>query len=287
MIDIAIIGAGAVGSIILHLIKDSHFQIDIFATEIRDINIEKDGVILPTGFTTKTLTKANKQYDIIFITTKAFMIDRIMPNIESMIHEDTKIIICQNGYSQNERFQHSIVFHAAVYISGQKMQDKVIYFRDNKLVLPINPHTQTIQNAFKDTQLNIILAEDYLSQIWFKLLVNLGINSMTALTQNTAQIQKVPEIQQLIIQLLKEGVMVANAESQHFNDTTIDQILSIYAGYPDHMGTSMYYDMLNQSPTEYEFIQGYIYERARYHHLATPTLDIIYAILKGYQFSRI
>lgn len=52
------------------------------------------------------------------------------------------------------------------------------------------------------------------------------------------------------------------------------------------MGTSMYYDTLNQTLTEYEFIQGYIYESARKHQLTTPTLDIVYTLLKGYQFNR-
>lgn len=287
MKQVAIIGAGAVGSIILHLIKDNkQFNIDIFATEHRDVIIEKDNILMPTGYKTKVLSEANKQYDIILITTKAFMNDTIMPSINSMTHENTNIIICQNGYSQNERFNHPNVFHAAVYISGQKKPDKVVYFRDNKLVLPINEQTKVIQSLFSNTQLDITLAIDYFTQIWYKLLVNLGINSMTALTKNTVQIQKVPEIKQLMIKVLQEGIMVANAEQQHFNEKTIEQILNIYAGYPDHMGTSMYYDTLNQSPTEYEFIQGYIYDRARYHQLTTPTLDIVYALLKGYQYNR-
>lgn len=287
MKQVAIIGAGAVGSIILHLIKDNkQFNIDIFATEHRDVIIEKDNILMPTGYKTKVLSEANKQYDIILITTKAFMNDTIMPSINSMTHENTNIIICQNGYSQNERFNHPNVFHAAVYISGQKKPDKVVYFRDNKLVLPINEQTKVIQSLFSNTQLDITLAIDYFTQIWYKLLVNLGINSMTALTKNTVQIQKVPEIKQLMIKVLQEGIMVANAEQQHFNEKTIEQILNIYAGYPDHMGTSMYYDTLNQSPTEYEFIQGYIYDRARYHQLTTPTLDIVFALLKGYQYNR-
>ena len=37
--------------------------------------------------------------------------------------------------------------------------------------------------------------------------------------------------------------------------------MKIYQGYPDEMGTSMYYDVLNQQPLEVEAIQGYIYQR--------------------------
>ena len=147
-------------------------------------------------------------------------------------------------------------------------------------------HTKKLQSIFLNTDLDISISDDYLQQIWFKLLVNLGINSMTALTKNTAQILKVVEVNQALIQLLKEGITVANKDGLSFNDDTIDEIISIYKGYPDHMGTSMYYDVLENALTEYEFIQGYIYERARHHQLSTPTLDIVYALLKGYQYNR-
>ena len=287
MKNIAIIGAGAVGSIILHLISnDKSLNIDIFATKNRSINLQIDNKKISLPYNTQMLIESSKKYDVIFITTKAYTLKDIIPYIDNITHPETIIIICQNGYSQTERITHPNTFHAVVYISGQKKDDIVIYFRDNRLVLPNDVHTKKLQSIFLNTDLDISISDDYLQQIWFKLLVNLGINSMTALTKNTAQILKVVEVNQALIQLLKEGITVANKDGLSFNDDTIDEIISIYKGYPDHMGTSMYYDVLENALTEYEFIQGYIYERARHHQLSTPTLDIVYALLKGYQYNR-
>lgn len=287
MKNIAIIGAGAVGSIILHLISnDKSLNIDIFATKNRGINLQIDNKKISLPYNTQMLIESSKKYDVIFITTKAYTLKDIIPYIDNITHPETIIIICQNGYSQTERITHPNTFHAVVYISGQKKDDIVIYFRDNRLVLPNNVHTKKLQSIFLNTDLDISISDDYLQQIWFKLLVNLGINSMTALTKNTAQILKVVEVNQALIQLLKKGITVANKDGLSFNDDTIDEIISIYKGYPDHMGTSMYYDVLENALTEYEFIQGYIYERARHHQLSTPTLDIVYALLKGYQYNR-
>ncbi|MFC6119004.1 oxidoreductase [Macrococcoides bohemicum] len=287
MKNIAIIGAGAVGSIILHLISnDKSLNIDIFATKNRGINLQIDNKKISLPYNTQMLIESSKKYDVIFITTKAYTLKDIIPYIDNITHPETIIIICQNGYSQTERITHPNTFHAVVYISGQKKDDIVIYFRDNRLVLPNNVHTKKLQSIFLNTDLDISISDEYLQQIWFKLLVNLGINSMTALTKNTAQILKVEEVNQALIQLLKEGITVANKDGLSFNDDTIDEIISIYKGYPDHMGTSMYYDVLANALTEYEFIQGYIYERARHHQLSTPTLDIVYALLKGYQYNR-
>lgn len=287
MKNIAIIGAGAVGSIILHLIsKDKSLNIDMFATNKRDINLQIDNKKISLSYKIQMLKESSKKYDVIFITTKAYTLKDIVPYIENITHPETIIIICQNGYSQTERITHPNTFHAVVYISGQKKDDIVIYFRDNRLVLPNNAHTKKLQSIFLNTDLDITISDNYLQQIWFKLLVNLGINSMTALTKNTAQVLKVEEVNQVLNQLLKEGIAVANKDGLTFNEDTIDEILNIYNGYPDHMGTSMYYDVQENALTEFEFIQGYIYTRARHHQLNTPLLDIVYALLKGYQYNR-
>lgn len=50
----------------------------------------------------------------------------------------------------------------------------------------------------------------------------------------------------------------------------------------DHMGTSMYYDVINHQPLEVEAIQGFIYRKARTHHLSTSSLDTVYALLRSH-----
>ncbi|HCV3902347.1 TPA: oxidoreductase, partial [Staphylococcus aureus] len=119
--------------------------------------------------------------------------------------------------------------------------------------------------------------------IWYKLLVNLGINSITALGRQTVAIMHNPEIRTLCRQLLLDGCRVAQAEGLNFSEQTVDTIMTIYQGYPDEMGTSMYYDIAHQQPLEVEAIQGFIYRRAREHNLDTPYLDTIYSFLRAYQ----
>ena len=72
------------------------------------------------------------------------------------------------------------------------------------------------------------------------------------------------------------------AEGITLPDTIVADIMHIYAGYPDHMGTSMYYDVINHQPLEVEAIQGFIYRKARTHHLSTPSLDTVYALLRSH-----
>lgn len=79
------------------------------------------------------------------------------------------------------------------------------------------------------------------------------------------------------------GISVARAEGLNFDVNTLDSIMTIYEGYPDQMGTSMYYDITSGRPLEMESIQGYIYKKAQEYHITTPYLDTVYAFLSAYQ----
>ena len=169
-----------------------------------------------------------------------------------------------------------------VYISGQKKDNEVTHFRDYRLHIEHDHRTEQLKRYLEHTKIELILEDHIETTIWYKLLVNLGINSITALGGNTAQILKISEVYQLCTRLLEEGKQVAMAEGITLPDTIVEDIMHIYAGYPDHMGTSMYYDVINHQPLEVEAIQGFIYRKARTHHLSTPSLDTVYALLRSH-----
>lgn len=131
--------------------------------------------------------------------------------------------------------------------------------------------------------MEIVLEENIEKAIWYKLLVNLGINSVTAVSHQPASVMRFPQIAELCRLLLEEGLRVARAYGLNFEDDIVDKILDIYKGYPDEMGTSMYYDITGGRPLEVKAIQGYIYHVAREYKVETPHLDTIYAILSAYQ----
>ena len=193
------------------------------------------------------------------------------------------IILAQNGHGQLSEFTHPFVYQAVVYISGQKEKDKVTHFRDHKLILKDTPQTQALCKKLENTPLKIQLTDDIEAAIWYKLLVNLAINSVTALSRSTASVLTVPGIKNLCENLLREGTEIAKFENVIFEEKIVTEIMTIYEGYPSEMGTSMYYDILEDKPLEIEGIQGFLYNKARLHNLKTPILDTIYPLLLAQQ----
>ncbi|MBF0747642.1 oxidoreductase, partial [Gemella sp. 19428wG2_WT2a] len=132
-------------------------------------------------------------------------LDQITPHLTNITHDKTVIILTQNGYGQLKQINHSHVYQAVVYISGQKTDQQVTHFRDWTLKLPINNDTLLLKSLTKDSILNIECIEDYYEQVWYKLLVNLGINTITAITRQTAKVLKSDGIENLCRNLLIEG----------------------------------------------------------------------------------
>lgn len=286
MHKIAIIGNGAVGSTIAYNLKSTKYHIELLGRNPQTVNyISNEKPIVTDILEVKRLSECTEQFDVIFIAVKIPQLASVLSELNSLLHENSIIILAQNGYGQLTKFQHPFVYQAVVYISGRKIDDTVTHYRDNKLILKNTTQTQELSKHLDHTGLDITLTDDIEEAIWYKLLVNLAINSVTALSRSTAAVLSINGIKTLCEKLLNEGIEIAKAENINFDDNIINDIIAIYQSYPSEMGTSMYYDILEGKPLEIEGIQGFLYRKAKLYHLDTPILDTIYPLLLAQQKS--
>lgn len=280
---IGVIGPGAVGTTIAIELQQAYPDTLLIGKQKDTLNYFPEN-----GHQSKTISVTPYQditqpLDIVFIAVKTYQLETVITQLSPIIHEETIIILAQNGYGQLERIPFPNSYQAVVYISGQKNNNDVIHFRDYRLHLKDTPRTRKLQKLTNQTNIEIILEENIEEKIWYKLLVNLGINSITALGRDTAKLLRSSHIRNICRGIISEGISVARAEGLNFDVNTLDSIMTIYEGYPDQMGTSMYYDITFGRPLEMESIQGYIYKKAQEYHITTPYLDTVYAFLSAYQ----
>ncbi|PXA42399.1 oxidoreductase, partial [Staphylococcus pseudintermedius] len=102
--------------------------------------------------------------------------------------------------------------------------------------------------------LTLELEDNIEKAIWFKLIFNLGMNTLTALSRDTARLLKDDSMLELCKNLLKEGLQVANAEGITYEDSFVDDVIAAYRIFSDESATSMYYDTMNERVTEVEAI---------------------------------
>lgn len=284
MSNFAIIGPGAVGTTIAYDLQHNQPNLKLLGRRDQTLDFFVNGNSTEAHQLTVTaLSDCDKKFDVIFIAVKIHQLSKVLTELDHLLHKDTTIILAQNGHGQLSKFKHPFVYQAVVYISGQKENDKVTHFRDHKLILKYTPQTEALRKELENTPLDIHLTDDIEKAIWYKLLVNLAINSVTALSRSTASVLTIPGINNLCENLLREGIEIAKFENVIFGEEIVTEIMTIYEGYPNAMGTSMYYDILYKKPLEIEGIQGFLYNKARLHDLQTPTLDTIYPLLLAQQ----
>ncbi len=282
---IACIGIGAVGSIIARELKSMDLDVTLYSrTEQSGFTILENNEYIRYDYPIQSISEhIDETFDVIFISTKATVFRNLVHIIPGMAHEHTDVILCENGMGYDDWFKNSIP--SVVYISGQKNDDYIEHFRDSRLIIENKRYHHldeliSLLETVEDVELEIIKNDQFEKLRYEKLLINLGVNTMTALSQNTAQIFQDADIVNLTKQLLKEGQAIINRHSEVITDDFIDQSIKLFQSYPDHMGTSMYYDVIDKKETEYEFIQKYFYDNKGLLH--TPVLDVTYTLLKGY-----
>lgn len=280
-----IIGPGAVGTTIAYELLKSmpEKQVHLFGRREEEIAYYQRDTKESANLKTKLITHFEGTLDVLFIAVKTTQLDKVIEQMQPVINSETLIILAQNGYGALETINHPNAYQAVVYISGQKHGNEVVHYRDCILQIQKDDKTQALKEALKVSRLDIQLKINIEEDIWYKLLVNLGINSITAVSRQTASILHYPEMRHLCRNLLEEGKRIAEAENIALPDNIVDDIMKIYAGYPDDMGTSMYYDMIARKPLEVEAIQGYIYRVGQAHELYTPYLETVYSILSTFK----
>lgn len=276
-----IIGPGAVGTTIAYELLRSldTDQVHLFGKKAWRVPYRQRDTGEQSELQTQTLAHFDDTLDVLFIAVKTHQWDHVIEQMAHVIDDDTLIILAQNGHGQLEKIDHPHVYQAVVYISGQKTEDGVIHFRDRILQVQEDEFTSELAQHLAETRLELQLKNDIEVEIWYKLLVNLGINSVTAVGRQTAAILRVPEIRNLCRNLLEEGQRIAEAAGITLPETIVEDIMKIYAGYPDEMGTSMYYDITSGAPLEVDAIQGFIYRKGQELGLYTPYLETVYSIL--------
>ena len=278
-----VVGPGAVGTTIAYELAQADNEVQLLGRSDKRVEYDPGNNQSRTTLEVKDLKKVEASFDVLFVAVKAHQLDAVMPDLAQLIDDNSIVILAQNGYRDLNRLPIKHIYQAVVYISGQKDGNTVTHFRDEILHLQRDESTQQLKRELDRSGLHIELEDNIETTIWYKLLVNLGINSVTALGHDTARVLKVNGMRELVRNLINDGLKVAQAEGIQFETTLINDIMRIYDGYPDEMGTSMYYDIKDRKTIEVDYIQGYIYEKARVHNLNTLYLGTIYTLLLAHQ----
>jgi len=301
---IGIIGFGPVGSILAaHLANGGQ---DIVAQDIIEpllARIEKEslkisGITELTARISKTansiaeLAKFNP--NIIFIATKACMLEKILPEIKKIYTSDMKIVSFQNGLGNEqlivEKLGIDTAYRVVINYAGNTISlgsVRMNWFQPPNFIgayhrgkYTTDETTKHIANIMTDSGLKTEESADIKKHVWEKTILNSALCSICAVTgQTMKEAMDLKYTRKLAVEILEEGLKVAKADEYDFGKDA----LSRFTTYLEKGGAhkpSMLIDVENKRPTEVDFMSGAIARYGETYKIPTPVNSTFTALLK-------
>ena len=231
--------------------------------------------------------------DVAAICVKANETRQAAKDIETLIGPGTHVLTLQNGLGNVEILEE--IFGKERTLGGVTAEGATLlddgHVRhagqgDTKFgsELPIGDTLEKIVSAFNDAGFKTQSADNVSSLIWGKLIVNVGINALTAITRlKNGRLPDVSGTFAVMEQAVREAVAVADAKA-------------IDLPYPDPLGrvvdvcratagniASMLQDVLKQGLTEVGFINGAIVKEGATLGIPTPVNHTLTCLVQAIQ----
>jgi 2-dehydropantoate 2-reductase len=298
--QIAMLGAGAMGGVFGSLLVQAGFDViflDIWQEHIE--KIQKEGLRVRDASGEHLIpVKAYSSpaglgpVDLVFLMVKAYDTEVALPQWKALFGEKTLVLTMQNGLGNVERIARHIpmeriipgVTSRGAYVIGPGAVNNSGHAET--VLGMVHPSqrqdSQRLAQMFSQAGAEVKFDEDLNSLVWGKLIMNVAINPVGALTgmRNIEAVSYPPtlRIQELA---MKEGMAVGRAKGIQFRySDPVKKLKEIVSGAPQNR-CSMLQDIDRRKRTEIDYINGAVVELGRELNILTPMNEALTLLVKG------
>lgn len=298
---VGIIGAGAMGSLYGGIFAEKGHEvwfIDVYQDHVNAINangltIVKEGkkrVINNIKATTNAEDVGHVDVAVIFV--KSTITDIAVKSNASVFGPNTIVLTLQNGLGNIEKIE-SVVQKDQI-IAGTSANG-ASFIEPGKInhagwggttIGALDGNEGTALNAVANLLAQEELGELHISNnvmglIWDKVLVNTGINALTALSRmQNGKLLEHKETEELLEQLVTEGKNVAEALGIQLSDNPVEKCKDVANATSSNI-SSMFSDVLHLRKTEIDNINGAIVREGEELGVDVPYNRIIWKLVKA------
>ncbi|QXO16417.1 ketopantoate reductase family protein [Vibrio ostreae] len=302
---IAVIGAGAMGCLYGAYLSQQHQVFMIDALESQVTAIQQSGITIEEQSGEKVNFPRVQAYlsgrcdvamDLVIVFVKSTYTQVALEQNQNLFKESTLVMTLQNG-AGNDRLIQQYVKPENIIIGTSK--HNAVNLGLGQIKHPASGVTTIGSNHNADKQVAlaqgalleasfVVEATDDIQRIiWSKLLVNLSVNTFTAITQTPiGYMIKNEHAWDFAKRLIYEAIEVAEADGTYFDRReALNMVKSVCETAGDGY-SSMYQDRKNQVKMEIDAINGAIVEQAKRYGVPTPyntlIVDLIHAMEGAY-----
>jgi 2-dehydropantoate 2-reductase len=233
--------------------------------------------------------------DVVIFFVKTYDTEAAVSDALVLEKEETIFLTLQNGLGNEEVICHKIdrrkvmlgvTGHGATLLGPGDIRHAgwgktIIGELDHR----ITDRARRIAQTFGEAGIETEVSSNIHDQVWEKLLVNVGINALTALTGfKNGQLLNYPETSRLMKQLVFEAVAVARGKGIHLEEDPIEKVRKVAEATKENR-SSMGQDFDRRQRTEIDTINGAVVREARSLGIPVPFNQAVTDLVKAIERS--
>ncbi len=292
---VAILGSGAMGSLYGAALSNAGCDvtlIDVWKEHVDAVNAhglrieDANGERIEKGLRAAVNPSEVGAVDLVVVFVKATATESAMRNAMSLVSEKTMVLTLQNGLGNVDKLNsvvgadkviagtsgHGATLLKAGYIRHAGVGMTVIGEQDGRSSERIQRLAAALQKAGFDTK----ISNNVIGLIWTKLMANIGVNALTALTGLlNGQLLEFPETEEIMKGAVAEAAAVAKAKGIKLEtDDPLEHTREIARKTAPNR-SSMFQDVLAKRRSEVAVINGAIVEEGKKLGIPTPVNAIL------------
>ncbi len=299
-----IVGPGAMGSLFAYYLISSGEEVWLIDYRLARVEkIKKEGIkiegVSGEHHIKPRITADPKEagkVELIIICVKAYDTEAAIKRVTPLIGETTTVLSVQNGKGNLEIIAE--VVEKERVVGGTTAQGATVlgegHIRHAGLGETIigcpteasSKRLEAVAALFNRSGVKTSTTDDLKGLIWSKLLINVGINALTALTRlKNGQLLDYPGTRKLMAEAVGEGVKVVEAKGVHLSyPDVVDKVESVARATAANI-SSMLQDVLKKKHTEVDYINGAIVSEGQKLGIETPVNQSLTYLVKTLEAS--
>ena len=290
---IAIIGPGAIGCTVGAALLEAGQGRVLFCgtrtfSRVRIDFPDSPAIDLPAEV--RTSPEDLPHADWVLLCVKVHQTPTTAPGFRALLGPDTRVAVLQNGVEHHDTVRPFLddatrVLPVVVQIPAQlTAPGQVSLPAPPHLVVPAGVLGDAFAELFTGSRIPVKPTSNFLESLWRKLCLNAANGSITALCAQTEIVLRQPPIAQLVRDIVRETMAIAEAEGAILPDTLPDDILAALLSAPDlaNRGNSMYFDRMAGRQLEADARNGVVVRLGARHGVPTPVNSTLYALLQTF-----
>jgi 2-dehydropantoate 2-reductase len=305
---IVIVGPGAMGCLLVSFLFKSKEEIWLLDKDTdRAIKISQGGIFIE-GVSGEWQVKGNVtadakkvgEADLIIICVKSYDTKEAITHAKPIVGEKTKVLTLQNGIGNieiisevvgSEKVIGGVTNLGATLLEVGRVRhagygETVIGRIDGKITVEL----RSIREIFNQAGLETRISRDIKGLLWSKLIINVGINALTAVTRlNNGRLIKFDGTRKILREAVTEAVRIAKRKRiKLIYDDPLAKVEAVCEATANNV-SSMLQDVLRKKRTEIDFINGVVVRQGQ--ELGIPVLvnqmlvDLVKTIESSYNLA--